>query len=79
MSDINAHYANDKFAPITDQELNKTMSFEYFKFYIVRDPFERLISCYIDKFEKGSINNYLFRLYGAPIMNFTKTIGMQRT
>ena len=33
------------------------------KFFFVRHPFERLVSCYRDKFEFGSKSDYIFKTF----------------
>ncbi|CAL4098297.1 unnamed protein product [Meganyctiphanes norvegica] len=43
------------------------------RFIIVRHPFERLLSCYRDKYE-GAKNNYFYDLYGEKIISSYRNI-----
>ena len=36
--------------------------------HIFRHPFERLVSCYKDKFETGSRNDYIFKTFNPSII-----------
>lgn len=47
-------------------EYNQAMS--SFKFFFVRHPFERLVSCYRDKFEIGRKTDYIFRTFNPSII-----------
>ena len=38
------------------------------KFYFVRHPFERLVSCYRDKFENGLKTDYIFKTFNPTII-----------
>jgi hypothetical protein len=38
------------------------------KFYFVRHPFERLVSCYRDKFEFGAKSNYIFKTFNPSVI-----------
>ena len=40
-----------------------------YKFFFVRHPFERLVSCFVDKFETGSKADYMFRTFNPAIIN----------
>lgn len=48
-------------------EYNQAMS--SFKFFFVRHPFERLVSCYRDKFEMGRKTDYIFRTFNPSIID----------
>ena len=56
VSEANAHLAAQEFNPGPDNQ-DQAMSKESFRFYFVRDPFDRLVSCYIDKFLNNNHNN----------------------
>ena len=42
------------------------------KFFFVRHPFERLVSCYRDKFEFGSKNDYIFKTFNPSQIKTTR-------
>ncbi|MEM9217700.1 MAG: sulfotransferase family 2 domain-containing protein [Cyanobacteria bacterium P01_F01_bin.150] len=46
-------------------DFNKLLGEEYFKFVVLRNPFERIVSGYIDKFVKPE---YLFESFAEPVI-----------
>ncbi len=53
----------------------------YFKFLFVRDPFDRLLSAYIDKYTtmNDMYRNYFSRLYGIPVNDITFEVFLNYT
>ncbi|KAJ8608927.1 hypothetical protein CTAYLR_005296 [Chrysophaeum taylorii] len=70
------HFRSDKplFSGIDPEEATQIINDpEWTKFVFFRDPAERLLSAYIDKFEKGARygHSYSVRLYKRKHMNFS--------
>jgi len=65
ISESKAHEVASKLYPKYN-EYNQAM--KSLKFYFVRHPFERLVSCYKDKFETGSRSDYIFKKFNPSII-----------
>ena len=54
------HKAAQKFNP-QEKDVPKVTSKPYTRFLFVRHPFERIVSAFVDKFERGSQRDYIFK------------------
>jgi len=70
IDEISIHRNVSRTVNLTKEEMN------YFKFSFVRNPFERLVSFYVDKFSKGKSFHLCHYLNGVfkPSMNFQKVV-----
>ena len=57
------HEAAQRLRPKTAAELHAAVGPSSLKFLVVRHPFHRIASAYVDKFEIGQKNDYIFRTF----------------
>ena len=59
----NLHTAAQRLRPKTSADLHTAVGPSSLKFLVVRHPFHRIASAYVDKFEIGAKNDYIFMTF----------------